>query len=75
MIILSYISDYSTAHTDDAIYIIGGVTGESRSTVAQYKNDQWQKLSNLQRGRHLHGSIKIADQIVIIGGLGRNEYG
>ena len=73
MIILSYISDYSTAHTDDAIYIIGG--GESRFTVAQFKNDQWQKLSNLQRGRHSHGSIKIADQIVIIGGFGRNEYG
>ena len=57
---------YSTASTTDAAYIIGGY--ETRSIVAEFKDNRWRQLDNLNKGRDLHGSLSIGDQTIIIGG-------
>ena len=66
---------YSTTQTLDAVYIIGGalLRGNSLYTqniVAQFKNDQWHRLADLNQGRYNHGSIIIGGQTMIIGGAG-----
>ena len=62
---------YSTAATDEAAYIIGGVQDSNyySSTIAEFKNAQWRKLGDLTQGRHYHGSISIGHQTMIVGGL------
>ena len=63
---LSDISYYSTAYTSDAVYIIGGRV--TRETVAEFMENQWRKLDNLNQGRGGHGSITINGQTMIVGG-------
>ena len=60
------ISYYSTTQTVDAVYIIGGWYTED--IVAEFKNDQWRRLANLNQGRAAHGSITIGGETMIIGG-------
>ena len=62
----SYIAYYSTASTSDAAYIIGGY--HTKSVVAEFKDNQWRQLDNLNKGRHYHGSLSVGDQTIIIGG-------
>ena len=50
----------------DAVYIIGG--DYTKDIVAEFKNDQWRRLANLNQGRREHGSITIEGQTMIIGG-------
>ena len=57
---------YSTTQTLDAVYIIGGL--HTKNIVAEFKNDQWRRLADLNQGRSGHGSITIGDQTMIIGG-------
>ena len=55
----------------DAVYIIGGyIGGTATDIVAEFKNDQWRRLANLNRERMGHGSITIEGQTMIIGGNG-----
>ena len=63
---LSRISYYSTASTSDAAYIIGGAY--TKRVVAEFKDDQWRQLDNLNKGRQYHGSLSVGDQTIIIGG-------
>ena len=63
----SGISLYSTAQTLDAVYIIGGYW--TKNIVAEFKNDQWRRLADLNQGRWGHGSITIGGQTMIIGGF------
>lgn len=63
----SNIYHYSTAHTVDAVYILGGAT--TQNIIAEYKDDQWRHLGNLNHGRYHHGSITIQDKIMIVGGF------
>merc|ERR1719197_165069 len=60
------ISFYSTTQTLDAVYIIGGLY--TKKIVAQFKNDQWRRLADLNQGRERHGSITIGGETMIIGG-------
>jgi len=60
------ISAYSTTQTSDAVYIIGGFY--TKDIVAEFKNDQWRQLADLNQGRFSHGSITIGGQTMIIGG-------
>ena len=60
------ISWYSTTQTLDAVYIIGGAY--TKNIVAEFKNDQWRRLADLNQGRWGHGSITIGGQTMIIGG-------
>ena len=62
----SRISEYSTASTHDAAYIIGGAY--QNSIVAECKEDQWNQLASLNKGRRDHGSLSVGDQTIIIGG-------
>ena len=65
------ISFYSTTQTLDAVYIIGGYY--TKYIVAEFKNDQWRRLANLNRGRSHHGSITIGGQTMTIGGYFDNQ--
>ena len=64
--LFSRISQYSTANTPDAAYIIGGYY--TQNLVAEFRNDQWAKLDDLNKGRYRHGSITIGAQTMIVGG-------
>ena len=64
---LSRISYYSTASTSDAAYIIGGY--DTQNVIAEFKDNQWRQLDNLNKGRDYHGSLSIGDQTIIIGGV------
>ena len=60
---------YSAAATDEAAYIIGGNQGSNYSrTIAEFKNDQWRKIGDLTQGRHVHSSISVGQQTMIVGG-------
>ena len=61
-----YIYAYSVAETTSAAYIIGGYNTEE--VVAQFKDFQWRRLADLNKGRTEHGSISIGHQTMIIGG-------
>ena len=61
-----YIYAYSVAETSSAAYIIGGYNTEE--VVAQFKDFQWRRLADLNKGRTEHGSISIGHQTMIIGG-------
>ena len=67
--VFSGISHYSTTQTSDAVYIIGGLY--TKDIVAEFKNDQWLQLANLNQGRYAHGSIIIGGQTMVIGGQSR----
>ena len=68
----SKIWGYSSTHTIDAVYIIGGYS--KSNVVAQFKENKWHQLPNLQQGRQGHGSIKIGIQTIIIGGSSFEKY-
>ena len=66
IILFRSIQWYSTANSPDAAYIIGG-----RSTpnlVAEFKDDQWARLDDLNKGRSYHGSITVGTRTMIVGG-------
>ena len=64
----SQISEYSTAQSPDAAYIIGG--RYTKNLVAEFKNDQWRQLDDLKQGRYCHGSITVGTQTMVVGGVG-----
>ena len=66
------ISHYATTHTEDSVYIIGGVTdgsSSSTSTIAKYKNDIWTIAGNLNQARSSHGAITVKGRTMVIGGF------
>ena len=67
-----FIAFYSTVETLDTAYVIGG-QGIISDIVAQYHDDKWQRLENLNRARYGHGSILVEDQALIIGGWRRES--
>ena len=64
--LFSEISEYSATQSPDAAYIIGG--RYTQNLVAEFKNDQWRQLDDLNKGRLSHGSITIGTQTMIVGG-------
>ena len=62
----SRISYYSTANSPDSAYIIGG--GYTENLVAEFRDDKWTQLDDLNKGRYLHGSITIGTRTMIVGG-------
>ena len=60
---------YSTTQTADAAYIIGG--SYSMNVIAEFKNNKWRRLDDLNKGRYYHGSITFGNQTMIIGGTSR----
>ena len=69
----NYISHYSATQTSDAAYIIGGFSNNIPSVIAEFKNDEWRRLDDLNTGRYWHGSITLGKQTMIIGGYTNSE--
>merc|ERR1712176_417329 len=65
------ISGYSTANSPDTAYIIGGIY--TKNLVAEFRNDQWALLDDLNTGRYLHGFITVGTQTMIVGGPPTHE--
>ena len=58
---------YSTAHTSEAVFIIGGYY--TKDIIAEFKDNEWRRLEKfLNQGRYGHGSVTIGGQTMIIGG-------
>ena len=70
--LFSRIYYYSATQTSDAAYIIGGVW--MKSVIAEFKNDKWRRLDDLNIGRKSHGSITLGSQTMIIGGTDGSGY-
>ena len=66
--LFSEISHYSATQTSDAVYIIGGLF--TRNIVAEFKENFWRRLDDLNQGRYVHGSITVGGRTMIIGGVG-----
>ena len=63
------ISSYGTASTDSAAYILGGYGGDGRiSTIAQFQNNEWQKIGNLKEIKSDSSAILHGGEYLIIGG-------
>ena len=62
---------YSATQTSDAAYIIGGMNAQN--IIAEFKNDQWRQLDDLNTKRRAHGSITLRSQTMIIGGYADSE--
>ena len=62
------ISDYATASTDSAAYIIGGYGGGYISTIAQFKNNKWLKIGDLNEKKHYLSAIFRDGEYLIVGG-------
>ena len=71
IIIFRGIYHYSTTHTSEAVFIIGG--HHTGNIVAEFRDNQWQQVATLKQGRSRHGSITFGGQTVIIGGAYGHE--
>ena len=62
---------YATVSTDDSVYIIGGFTDGSpsfTSTIAEFKDGNWEAVGHLAEARCVHGSITSGSSTMVIGG-------
>ena len=67
------ISMYATTSTEESVFVIGGFTNVSldglrTSIIAEYKDDKWNNVGNLNQARQAHGAIKSGPLTMIIGG-------
>ena len=70
------IAFYATASTNESVLIIGGFTGGSpsyTSTIAEYKDGNWEKVGDLAQARHSHGAITSGSVTMVIGGYPRTK--
>ena len=67
--ILLRISNYATASTDSAAYIIGGWTeSEQTSIIAEFKNNKWRKIGELNEPKSSPSAILHNGEYIIVGG-------
>ena len=75
------ISDYATASTDSAAYILGGWIGTDiadhwkTSIIAEYKNNEWRNVGNLNEIKSSHSAIFHNGEYFIVGGQAQKTYG
>ena len=67
------ISNYCTASTDSAAYILGGFIGKTydiwrTSTIAQFQNNEWKKIGDLKEIKSDLSAIFHDGEYLIIGG-------
>ena len=61
--------NYATASTDSAAYIIGGYNGDEKvSTIAEYKNNKWRKIGNLNKAKRNLSAIFNNGEYIVVGG-------
>ena len=65
---------YSTASSNEAVYIIGGFNGGDPydSTIAKFMDNNWSKVGELNAGRYAHSSITYNEETIILGGFIRS---
>ena len=75
------ISYYSTASTEDAVYIIGGYSsidgkdsGESVTTIAEYKDGRWSRIGQMEKPKRYHSSISFGQKTLIFEGNWNEDY-
>lgn len=64
---------FATVTTKQGALIIAGYDVSISSnvrTVACYNSEGWNKLDDLQTGRHRHRAIVNGDKVYIVGGVG-----
>ena len=56
--------------TDSAAYIIGGYLENSKSvsTIAEYKNNKWRNIGNLNEPKSSMASILYNEEYILVGG-------
>ena len=61
---------YATASTESAAYIIGGNSdhNEGMSTIAEYRDNKWNKYGDLRTKRYRASTILLNGEHIIIGG-------
>ena len=66
------INRYSTASSEDAVYIIGGYSsidgkssGKPVRTIAEYKNGRWSRIGQMEKPKAGHGSISFGQKTLI----------
>ena len=60
---------YAAASTDSAAYIIGGyITRVMVSTIAEYKNNSWQAIGNLNQPKESLSAISYRGEYIFVGG-------
>ena len=64
---------YATASTDTAAYIIGGYGGGYISTIAQFKNNKWLKIGDLNEKKSLLSAIFRDGEYLIVGGYNKGR--
>ena len=63
------ISNYATASTNIAAYIIGGLTESKRvTTIAEFKNNNWRNIGNLNEPKDGLSAIFHDGEHMIVGG-------
>ena len=77
---ISRISNYGTASTDSAAYILGGFIGQTypswrTSTIAQFQNNAWQKIGDLKEIKSDSSAILFHGEYLIIGGNSQYSNG
>ena len=77
---ISRISNYGTASTDSAAYILGGFIGQTypswrTSTIAQFQNNAWQKIGDLKEIKSDSSAILFHGEYFIIGGSSQYSNG
>ena len=77
MVIMTFFSFnyYSTAKTDESVFIIGGYNGypprgtpDRRRTVAEYKDGSWRNVGKTIDNRYSQKSITLGSTVMIFGG-------
>ena len=61
---------YATASTDTTAYIIGGYSEERVSTIAEYKNNKWRAIGNLNEPKYRLSAIFNNGEYIVVGGDG-----
>ena len=60
---------YATASTDSAAYIIGGYGSSGKvSTIAEFKNNEWRKIGNLNEPKEGLSAIFNNGEYIVVGG-------
>ena len=58
---------YSSVSTSEAAaYIIGGA--KTTEIISEFKDGNWSQFGTLSKGRYVHGSIKMGNEFMVIGG-------
>ena len=58
---------------ENSIIVVGGYGGSDggyEAPVAQFKEDSWTKLGDLNQPRRGHNCLRFDSEILVVGGLG-----